>query len=508
MANPSPLKVYLEKTPLDEVDSGLIAYLAALEQVAQVSPLVASRIVQELADQRSHLKLIASENFSSLPSQLAMGNLLTDKYAEGFAYHRFYAGCDNVDAIEEFASKQAKELFGAEHAYVQPHSGADANLIAYWAILHTRVQTPALEKLEEINVSNLSKEEWDELRGLLGNQRLLGLDYYSGGHLTHGYRQNISAQMFDAYSYSVNKESGLLDYDEIEKIAQEVKPLILLAGYSAYPRLIDFKRMSEIAHSVGAVFMVDMAHFAGLVAGKAMSGNYDPVAWADVVTTTTHKTLRGPRGGMVLCKDEFADAVDKGCPLVMGGPLPQMLAAKAVAFTEALEPSFVDYAKRIVVNSKALAQGCIDEGISVATGGSDNHLMLLDVRSFDLNGRQAESALRDCGITLNRNALPFDPNGPWYTSGLRIGTPAVTTLGMGPEEMKEIASIIKLVLANTEAATITKGARAGEKSKARALTPQAIIEEARQRVAALLDRFVLYPELDLSLLLRYVAKQE
>ncbi|NLA93286.1 MAG: glycine hydroxymethyltransferase, partial [Spirochaetales bacterium] len=222
MANPSPLKDYLEKTPLDEVDSGLIAYLASLEQVAQVSPLVASRIVQELADQRSHLKLIASENFSSLPSQLAMGNLLTDKYAEGFAYHRFYAGCDNVDAIEEFASKQAKELFGAEHAYVQPHSGADANLIAYWAILHTRVQTPALEKLEETNVSNLSKEEWDELRGLLGNQRLLGLDYYSGGHLTHGYRQNISAQMFDAYSYSVNKESGLLDYDEIEKIAQEV----------------------------------------------------------------------------------------------------------------------------------------------------------------------------------------------------------------------------------------------------------------------------------------------
>ncbi|NLA92606.1 MAG: glycine hydroxymethyltransferase [Spirochaetales bacterium] len=464
--------------------------------------------MQELADQRSHLKLIASEDFSSLPSQLAMGNLLTDKYAEGFAYHRFYAGCDNVAAIEEFASKQAKKLFGAEHAYVQPHSGADANLIAYWAILHTRVQTPALEKLEETNVSNLSKEQWDELRGLLGNQRLLGMDYYSGGHLTHGYRQNISAQMFDAYSYSVNKESGLLDYDEIEKIAQEVKPLILLAGYSAYPRLIDFKRMSEIAHSVGAVFMVDMAHFAGLVAGKAMSGNYDPVIWADVVTTTTHKTLRGPRGGMVLCKDEFADAVDKGCPLVMGGPLPQMLAAKGVAFTEALEPSFVDYAERVVVNSKALAQGCIDEGISVATGGSDNHLMLLDVRCFGLNGRQAESALRNCGITLNRNSLPFDPNGAWYTSGLRIGTPAVTTLGMGPAEMKEIAAIIKLVLANTEAATITKGARAGEKSRARATTPKAIIEEARQRVAALLDKFVLYPELDLSLLLRYVAKQE
>jgi len=399
-------------------------------------------------------------------------------------------------------------LFGAEHAYVQPHSGADANLVAYWAILHTRVLTPALEELEETNVSNLSREEWDVLRGRLGNQRLLGLDYYSGGHLTHGYRQNISAQMFDAYSYSVDKESGLLNYEEIEKIAQEVKPLILLAGYSAYPRLIDFKRMSEIAHSVGAVFMVDMAHFAGLVAGKVMRGNYDPVAWADVVTTTTHKTLRGPRGGMVLCKKEFAEAVDKGCPMVLGGPLPQMLAAKAIAYTEALEPSFATYAQKIVVNAKALAQACIDEGISVATGGTDNHLMLLDVRSFGLNGRQAEGALRDCGITLNRNSLPFDPNGPWYTSGLRIGTPAVTTLGMGPEEMKEIAAIIKLVLANTKAATITKGAKAGETSKARAVTPQVIVTQARGRVATLLDKFLLYPELDLSLLLEYVAKQE
>ena len=380
--------------------------------------------------------------------------------------------------------------------------------MAYWAILHTRVLTPALEELEETNVSNLSREEWDVLRGRLGNQRLLGLDYYSGGHLTHGYRQNISAQMFDAYSYSVDKESGLLNYEEIEKIAQEVKPLILLAGYSAYPRLIDFKRMSEIAHSVGAVFMVDMAHFAGLVAGKVMRGNYDPVAWADVVTTTTHKTLRGPRGGMVLCKKEFAEAVDKGCPMVLGGPLPQMLAAKAIAYTEALEPSFATYAQKIVVNAKALAQACIDEGISVATGGTDNHLMLLDVRSFGLNGRQAEGALRDCGITLNRNSLPFDPNGPWYTSGLRIGTPAVTTLGMGPEEMKEIAAIIKLVLANTKAATITKGAKAGETSKARTVTPQVIVTQARGRVATLLDKFLLYPELDLSLLLEYVAKQE
>ncbi|MFA5468678.1 MAG: glycine hydroxymethyltransferase, partial [Sphaerochaetaceae bacterium] len=243
-------------------------------------------------------------------------------------------------------------------------------------------------------------------------------------------------------------------------------------------------------------------------AGKVMRGNYDPVAWADVVTTTTHKTLRGPRGGMVLCTSEFAPAVDKGCPLVIGGPLPQMLAAKAIAFTEALEPSFATYAQKIVDNSKALAQGCIDEGITVATNGSDNHLMLLDVRSFNLNGRQAESALRDCGITLNRNSLPFDPNGPWYTSGLRIGTPAVTTLGMGSAEMKEIASIIKLVLDHTKAAVVTKGDKEGQKSKARAVTAKEVVKEARERVEALLSNFVLYPQLDLSLLLEYVAEHK
>lgn len=497
------LKAYLKKTPVDSVDGSFVAYLAALEQVAAVSPLVASHIVQELADQRSHLKLIASENYSSLACQLAMGNLLTDKYAEGYAYHRFYAGCDNVDAIEDHACKLACQLFGSEHAYVQPHSGADANLTAYWAILNTRVQTPMLEQIGITNPSDLSREQWDSIRHATGNQRLLGLDYYSGGHLTHGYRQNVSAQMFDAYSYTVDKESGLLDYDDIQKKAEEIKPLILLAGYSAYPRLIDFKRMSEIAHSVGAVFMVDMAHFAGLVAGKVMTGNYDPVAWADIVTTTTHKTLRGPRGGMILCKEEFAESVDKGCPLVIGGPLPHVMAAKAVAFTEALDDSFKAYARRIVENSQALAAACIAEGIPVATGGSDNHLMLLDVRSFGLNGRQAESALRECGVTLNRNALPFDPNGPWYTSGLRVGTPAVTTLGMGPEQMREIASIIKLVLSNTVPSVIAKGAKAGQPSKAKADTDAAAAEQARNRVQALLQRFVLYPELDLAQLQEY-----
>ncbi|MFA5514083.1 MAG: glycine hydroxymethyltransferase [Sphaerochaetaceae bacterium] len=503
MLNSSVLKSYLKKTSVENVDTKLVAYLAALDEINSVSPLVANHIVQELADQRTHLKLIASENFSSIATQLAMGNLLTDKYAEGFAYHRFYAGCDNVDAIEQHGCELACELFNAEHAYIQPHSGADANLVAFWAILMQKVQTPILEEMGITNPSNLSQQEWEKVRLATGNQRLLGLDYYSGGHLTHGYRQNISAHLFDAYSYTVDEKTGLLDYDAIEKQALEVKPLILLAGYSAYPRLINFKRMSEIAKKAGSVFMVDMAHFAGLVAGKVMSGDYDPVVWADVVTTTTHKTLRGPRGGMVLCKSEFADAVDKGCPMVLGGPLPHMLAAKTVAFSEALDEKFSVYAHKIVENSKALAAACIKEGITVATGGTDNHLMLLDVRPFDLNGRQAESALRECGITLNRNALPFDPNGPWYTSGLRIGTPALTTLGMGPEEMQEIASIIKLVLSNTKASIIEKGSKAGEKSRAKADTEEKAKDEARIRINKLLEKFVLYPELDLTLLQEY-----
>jgi glycine hydroxymethyltransferase len=309
--------------------------------------------------------------------------------------------------------------------------------------------------------------------------------------------------MFDAYSYSVDEKSGYLDYDEIERLANEIRPLILLAGYSAYPRKIDFKRMADIAHSVGAVFMVDMAHFAGLVAGKVFCDEYNPVLWADVVTTTTHKTLRGPRGGMVLCKQEFAESVDKGCPLVIGGPLPHVMAAKAIAFKEALDPSFAEYAQRIVKNSAALAKACIAEGITVATGGTDNHLMLLDVRSFGLNGRQAESALRECGVTLNRNALPFDPNGPWYTSGLRIGTPAVTTLGMGEEQMAEIASIIALVLKHTKPLVLTKGEKAGQLSKAKAVTDPAVMQEAQNRVLSLLDRFKLYPELDLAFLSKY-----
>ena len=491
---------YLERTAPEEIQPGFLAYLANLSETARVAPSIARSIVQELADQRSHLKLIASENYCSLATQLTMGNLLTDKYAEGYAGHRFYAGCDNVDDIESYAAAQTRELFGCEHAYVQPHSGADANLIAFWAILTTRVQNPALEDLGTTNQSALSREDWNRIREKMGNQRMLAMDYYSGGHLTHGYRHNVSAQMFEVFSYSVKKESSLLDYDEIEAQAVEVRPLILLAGYSAYPREINFRRMRKIADKVGAVFMVDMAHFAGLVAGGVFEGDNNPVAHAHVVTTTTHKTLRGPRGGIVMCTKEFSDEVDKGCPLVMGGPLPHVMAAKAVALTEANTPEFADYSREVRQNSRALAQASIDEGMHVVSGGTDNHLMLINVTGYGLTGRQAESALRECGITLNRNSLPYDENGPWYTSGLRLGTPAVTTLGMGEEEMKEIAAIIELVLANTAPRTIDKGDNAGTPSKARYTIVESAKDEARARVKTLLDRYPVYPELDLEFL--------
>ena len=494
------LTTYLNQTAKQDIDPSVVAYLANLTQIARSAPHVARSVVAELRDQRHNLKLIASENYCSMATQLAMGNLLTDKYAEGFPHHRFYAGCDNVDDIEQAAVDTAREIFGADHAYVQPHSGADANLIAFWAIIHTRVELPALEGLGETNPSKLSREQWEQVRQLAGNQRLLGMDYYAGGHLTHGYRFNVSARMFDAYSYGVSRETGLVDYDELERQATEVKPLILLAGYSAYPRKLDFRRMREIADKVGAVFMVDMAHFAGLVAGGVFTGDYNPVPHAHVVTTTTHKSLRGPRGGIVLCTEEFAEAVNKGCPLVIGGPLPNVMAAKAVALAEATTPEFKAYARQIVTNAAALAQACIDDGLTVATGGTDNHLMLIDVRGHGLTGRQAESALRDCGITLNRNSLPFDPNGPWYTSGLRLGTPAATTLGMGPDEMKEIGSIVASVLKNTSADTIESGANAGKPSRAKCTTDPAVARQSRQRVSTLLDKFPVYPQLDLALL--------
>ena len=315
--------------------------------MAQVAPDVARSIVQELADQRHNIKMIASENFSSLATQCAMANLLTDKYAEGIPHHRFYAGCDNVDSIEDLANLRARELFGAAHAYAQPHSGADANLVAFWAVLRARVELPKMaevlgaestDALVPADWYKLTLDQWNAVRQALGNQRLLGMDLASGGHLTHGYRLNASGKMFEAHGYTVDRQTFLLDYDAIEKQALEVKPLILLAGFSAYPRNINYARMREIADRVGAVLMVDMAHFAGLVAGKVLQGEFDPIPHAHIVTTTTHKTLRGPRGGLVLCNEEFKDHVDRGCPLVLGGPLPHVMAAKAVAFTEALRP--------------------------------------------------------------------------------------------------------------------------------------------------------------------------
>ncbi len=499
------LRAYLAETDPEALNPRFLAYLAGLTAIAEITPEVVRPIVQEIADQRSNLKLIASENYSSLPTQLAMGNLFTDKYAEGYPGHRFYAGCRNVDAIEAYACDTACKLFGCEHAYVQPHSGADANLIAYWAVLQARIETPALAQLGSPDPSKLDHADWEAIRRALGNQRLLGMDYYSGGHLTHGYRHNVSAMMFDAYTYGVNRKTGLLDYDEIRRIAKEVKPLILLAGYSAYPRTINFRRLREIADEAGAVLMVDMAHFAGLVAGGVFQGDANPIPHAQIVTSTTHKTLRGPRGGLILSTAEFAEYVNRGCPLVIGGPLPQVIAAKAVAFTEANTPAFKAYAHRIVENARALAEACVNEGLDVATGGTDNHLMLVDVRSFNLTGRQAESVLRECGVTLNRNSLPDDPNGPWYTSGLRLGTPAVTTLGMNAQDMAEIAAIVKLVLSNTKAARIDSEPHTGKLSRSKYTIDENAAKQAQARVQRLLERYPVYPELDVAFLVKHFS---
>jgi len=501
----NPCSDYLQRTRPEDVDSGFLAYIANLTEVANSAPCVAKAIVQELADQRRYLKLIASENYCSMASQLAMGNLLTDKYAEGVPGRRYYEGCDNVDTVEAYACAQACKLFGCEHAYLQPHSGADANLVAFWAILQARVEAPALDALGITNPAKASQEDWNRLRQALGNQRLLGMDYYAGGHLTHGYRRNVSAKMFDAYNYGVSRETNLLDYDEIEAMARDIRPLILLAGYSSYPRHIDFRRLRAIADAVNAVFLVVMAHFAGLVAGGVFEGDQNPFPFAHVVTSTTHKTLRGPRGGIILCTSEFADYVDKGCPLVLGGPMGHVIAAKAVALTEANTPAYRAYARGVAGNAQALAAACLDEGLTLSTGGTDNHLMLIDVRPLGLTGRQAAGALRECGITLNYNSLPHDTESPLITSGLRIGTPAVTTLGMDEPEMREIAAIIKLALDGTAPGTVEKGGKAGQPSKTHYNIDTAALGEAQQRTQALLDRFPVYPELDLEFLQEHFA---
>jgi glycine hydroxymethyltransferase len=489
----------LSGKPLDALEPGVLAFIASVASVAERSPEIARSIVGELRNQRSSLKMIASENYCSLATQNAMGNLLTDKYAEGKPYQRYYAGCDNVDAIEARAVEIAKDLFGADHAYVQPHSGADANMVAFYAILALKVEQPAVEKLGKQRSMQLTAEEWEQVRQEMGNQRLLAHDFAAGGHLTHGYRLNASGKMFEAFSYTVDKQTNRLDYDAIEKQAMEVKPLILLAGYSAYPRKVNFKRMREIADKVGAVLMVDMAHFAGLVAGKVFRGEYDPVAYADIVTSTTHKTLRGPRGGIVLCKEWLKDEVDKGCPLALGGPLPHVMAAKAVAFAEANTLDFRDYAQRVVDNAAAFADALQNAGISVLTGGTENHLVLVDVTNTGLTGYHAEFALREAGITLNRNAIPFDPQPPLITSGLRFGTAAVTSLGMGPGEMATIAGAIADVLKNTEPGTIEKDGERFPSKKAYATDPAAM-ERAQTTVRELIGGFAVYPGIDLEAL--------
>ena len=499
------ITAYLAKTDPDKIHPGFLSYIANLTQVASVAPGIARGIVQELADQRAYIKLIASENYCSLATQAAMGNLLTDKYAEGFPGTRFYEGCDNIDDLEAYACAQACKLFGCDHAYVQPHSGADANMVAFWAILQARITVPKLAELNAKDPSALSHEDWERIRQAMGNQRLLGLNLAAGGHLTHGYRHNVSGKMFEAHSYGVHPETHLLDYDAIEKQAREVKPLILLAGYSAYPRAIDFKRMRAIADAVGAVLMVDMAHFAGLVAGGVFMGDHSPFPHAHIVTSTTHKTLRGPRGGVVLSTKEFAEYVDKGCPMVLGGPLSHIMAAKGVAFTEANTPAFKIYAHKIVENAKTLAESCISEGMKVVSNGTDNHLMLIDVTTYGLTGRQAASALRECGITLNKNTIPFDQNTPLVTSGLRLGTPAVTTLGMGAEEMKEIAATIKFALSNTKPDLVESGANAGKPSKIKHTIDATALETAKSRTKKLLDRYPVYPELDLAFLQEHFA---
>ncbi len=476
------------QAPWDRLSPETVAYAAVLDVVSAVAPEVAASIEAELADQRSHLKLIASENYASPAVLLAMGNWLSDKYAEGAPGHRFYAGCENVDAIESRADELARALFASDHAYIQPHSGIDANLVAFWSILTDRIEGPALERLGRKDLLSLSEEEWAGLRREFGNQRMLGMALDAGGHLTHGFRPNISGKLFDLSHYSVDPQTNRIDYDQVRERALQVRPLVLLAGYSSYPRQINFRVFREIADEVGATFMVDMAHFAGLVAGKVFTGDFDPVRHAHIVTTTTHKTLRGPRGGMVLCEERLGPVVDRGCPLVLGGPLPHVMAAKAVALTEASRPEFATYARQVVDNAATLADALQSEGTTVVTGGTDNHLLLLDVRPFGLTGRQAESALREAGVTVNRNVIPFDPNGAWYTSGVRVGTPAATTLGMGQAEMREIASIIHGVLRATEA---------DPSSKARFQLAEPVRDGARKRVADLLAAHPLYPQIRL-----------
>ncbi|WP_303059671.1 serine hydroxymethyltransferase [Veillonella magna] len=410
-----------------------------METLQKRDPEIAKMIEMELGRQRNKLEMIASENFVSKAVMEAQGSVLTNKYAEGYSGKRYYGGCEYVDMVETLAIERAKKLFGADHVNVQPHSGSQANFGVYFALLKP-------------------------------GDTIMGMNLSHGGHLTHGSPVNISGTYFNIVPYGVDETTQEIDYDEMRRIALETKPKLIIGGGSAYSRIIDFKKMADIAHEVDAIFMVDMAHFAGLVAAGL---HPNPVEYADVVTTTTHKTLRGPRGGMIMCKEKYAKAIDKAIfPGIQGGPLMHVIAAKAVAFGEALQPEFKVYAQQIITNAKVLAQALADYGFTIVSGGTDTHVMLVDVRNTGLTGKEAEYLLDEVGITCNKNTIPFDPASPFVTSGIRLGTPALTSRGLKEDDMKEIAAIIDLVLHNPE--------------------DTAKLEEARKRVAVLCETYPLY----------------
>jgi glycine hydroxymethyltransferase len=384
-----------------------------VEELRRTDPEVAQAIADDVERQRYHVNLIASENYASRAVLEALGSVMTNKYAEGYPGKRYYGGCEFVDVAERLAIERVLELFGADHANVQPHAGAQANMAAYFAFIKP-------------------------------GDPILAMNLAQGGHLTHGSPVNFSGQLYRVIPYGVRQDTEQIDYDELARLAREHRPRIVVSGATAYSRIFDFPRIREICDEVGAIMMVDMAHFAGLVAGKA---HPDPVPYADVVTSTTHKTLRGPRGGLILCRGQHAQQIDKAVfPGTQGGPLMHVIAAKAVCFKEALSPQFRAYAARIVENARALAAEFVRRGYHVVSGGTDNHLILLDVRTKGLTGRKAEQALGEAHIVVNRNMIPFDPEKPMTTSGVRIGTPAMTTRGMGPQEMRTIAAWIDAVL--------------------------------------------------------------
>ena len=383
----------------------------SIEKLIGYDAEVGEAVLAEYNRQRDGLELIASENVVSDAVLLAAGSILTNKYAEGYPDHRYYGGCACVDRVEKTAIERAKQLFGAEHVNVQPHSGAQANTAVYVALL----------------------EHGDTV---------MGMNLAHGGHLTHGSPVNFSGKNYNFVAYGVDKDTGRIDYEEFERLAHEHKPKLIIAGASAYPRIIDFERMASVAHAVGALFMVDMAHIAGLVAAGL---HPSPVPFADIVTTTTHKTLRGPRGGMILCREELGKAIDKAIfPGTQGGPLMHIIAAKAVCFGEALKPEFTAYQKQIVANAAALADALIAEGFNLVSGGTDNHLMLIDLRNMNLTGKEMERRLDEVHITVNKNAIPFDPEKPFVTSGIRVGTPAVTSRGLVEADMQTLAHLMAL----------------------------------------------------------------